>query len=174
MIFHDCTFNALLRPLMSKPRKRTTKLLQSLLPTSINTHVSSEQSTNGTTTITEEDPNEDLWTFLDSDEEDGSVGSFDDTEPQERTEDDGSPSLHSMVLLGHYVEDGTRYWLLQNSWVGPTQVIELSTDYFRQSEACLYFLGLRSPKDANIDSCASPISESSQLERSDCKDWIWL
>ena len=139
--------------------------------------MSSEQSTDGTTTITE-DPNEDLWTFFsfDSDEEDLSVGSFDDTEPQERTDDDGSP-LHAMVLLGHYVEDGTPYWVLQNSWAGPTQVIELSNDYFRQSEACLYFLGreLRSPKDTNIDSavCASPISESSRLERSDCEDWAY-
>ena len=54
-------------------------------------------------------------------------------------------------------------------------MIELSTDYFRQSEACLYFLGreLRSPKDANIDSavCASPISESRRLEQSDSENW---
>ena len=102
-----------------------------------------------------------------------------DDEPGEGSE--ASP-LHAMVLMGrwHRKVGESPYWLLQNSWEGPTQLIEVSTEYFAESAAFLYFFNrdhrtAKSENELNNTQraffCPSPVAESSGLERSDCEHW---
>lgn len=90
---------------------------------------------------------------------------------------EGDSELHAMILLGYRVADGETYWLLQNSWEGPMQIIEVSTEYFVSLDAYLYFYKKKwhHPKlkveDIPDIYCPSPIAESSQYEQSDNGDW---
>lgn len=81
--------------------------------------------------------------FFDDDDDNSSSVSYEDHERGE-----GDEELHAMILLGHHIVDGSGYWLLQNSWEGPTQIVEVSTEYFIESDAYLYFYkkDSRSPK----------------------------
>jgi hypothetical protein len=144
-----------------------------------------EQSTAGTTSTFEDDESdEEDWSSTcdvdDYDCDDGSCGPDDDNEPGEGAEK--SPLLHAMVLLGYRQDkDGSVYWLLQNSWAGPMQVIEVSTAYLQASGAFLYFFDHRdrSPKPKGDWEklkaagllCSAPVAESYQLERNDCEGW---
>jgi len=140
----------------------------------------SERSTTGNASIfLDDDSDGECWShFFDDDEDDSSSASYssEDHEPGEGAE----TPLHAMVLLGHRIVDGSGYWLLQNSWEGPSQIIEVTTEYLMESGAFLYFYrrDTRSPKpehEWNIKSssffCPSPVAESSRLERSDCENW---
>ena len=124
--------------------------------------------------------------FSGCEDEDDSWSTHDNSynrELVEGTADEGQ-QLHAMVLLGRRRgKNGSDWWLLQNSWAGPMQIIEVSTDFLRQSEAsiCIYSNdGSREPKSereweaGNLESlaCRSPIAESCELERSDCESWF--
>lgn len=139
----------------------------------------SERSTNDKASIIIDDDSdgEDWSHFVDHDEDDSSSASYKGLEPGEGADE---TLLHAMVLLGHRNIDGKGYWLLQNSWLGPCQIIEVTTEYLIQSGAFLYFYAsdFRSPKpeqELNFRSssfyCPSPVAESSRLERSDCENW---
>jgi hypothetical protein len=110
----------------------------------------------------------------DDDDDDNSSASYEDHEAGEGA---AEISLHAMVLLGHHTVGGSGYWLLQNSWEGPMQLIEVTTEYFIESGAYLYFYSkeFRSPKPehqwSSVLFCPSPVAESSRLERSDCENW---
>jgi hypothetical protein len=83
---------------------------------------------------------------------------------------------HAMVLLGYRVDEktGETYWALQNSWTS-MPLIEVSTEYFIQSDATITFVSeRRTPKiemPESFEQCPSPAAECSLLERSDCEDW---
>jgi len=142
-----------------------------------------ERSTTGNAPMfkfMEDDFEEDWSHFLeedgDDDDDDDSSASNEYHEPGE-----GDAILHAMVLLGHRTVDGLGYWVMQNSWEGPTQILEVSTEYLIESGAYLYFYRrkVRSPKPEHQWStekgssffCPSPVAEISQLERSDCENW---
>ena len=128
----------------------------------------------------DENPSEEDWSHLMDDDkfdDESFSGSWETDEPGEG---DGMV-YHAMILLGYRIADGTEYWLLQNSWEGPMQLVEVSTEYLRQSGASLVYhnLDCREPKTPaqcekqNLAGffCSSPIAESSHLERSDCESW---
>ena len=133
---------------------------------------------------THDDFEEDL-SFLDNDADDdianriwyvdeNSVSAS--SEIDERGEEDAI-AFHAMILLGYREVDGSKYWLLQNSWEGPMQIIEVSTEYFMNSNACLAFYNLLSRRvktkgeweRQNLTGffCSSPVADCSHLERSD-------
>ena len=115
--------------------------------------------------------------FSGCEDEDDTWSTHDDSsyhrESVEGTADEGQ-QLHAMVLLGRRRRgNGSDWWLLQNSWAGPMQIIEVSTGFLRQSEAyiCIYSNdGSREPKPEreweaeNLEGCRSPIAESCELE----------
>ena len=139
---------------------------------------------NASILATHDDLEEDL-SFLDNDADDdianrlwdvdeSSVSTSSDID--ERGEGDAI-AFHAMILLGYREVDGSKYWLLQNSWEGPMQIIEVSTEYFMNSNACLLFY---MPSERRVKTkaewemqnvtgffCSSPVAESSHLERSD-------
>jgi hypothetical protein len=138
----------------------------------------SERSTTGNASIfMDDDSDGECWShFLDDDddEDDSSSASYpsEEHEPGEGAE----TPLHAMVLLGHRIVDGSGCWLLQNSWEGPSPIIEVTTEPSNQSGAFLYFYrrDTRSPKpehEWNIPSssffCPSPVAESSRLTRAE-------
>eukprot|EP00523_Entomoneis_sp_CCMP467_P006356 CAMPEP_0168734640 /NCGR_PEP_ID=MMETSP0724-20121128/8918_1 /TAXON_ID=265536 /ORGANISM="Amphiprora sp., Strain CCMP467" /LENGTH=564 /DNA_ID=CAMNT_0008781751 /DNA_START=161 /DNA_END=1855 /DNA_ORIENTATION=+ len=123
---------------------------------------------------------EDWSHFLNDDDEDEDVGSQSETFSEDLAPREGSgdaPPLHAMVLLGCRVVDGSDYWLLQNSWGGPCQIIEVSTEYLVKSNAFLYFWDIedRELKEkiewGHSLECKSPVAECSQFDRDDCETW---
>ena len=80
----------------------------------------------------------------DDDEEEEEESDKDNYESEDEgssTKGEGDADLHAMVLLGTNSDRSLQpCWLLQNSWGGPCQIVELSTDYLRQSGAYIYFI----------------------------------
>jgi hypothetical protein len=120
----------------------------------------------------------------DSDNEsyrDSKIDSREDKETHGEGADDAL--MHAMVLLGYRIVNGSIYWILQNSWTGPMQIMEFSNEYLAKSGAYIYFYSKEDhrPKpqeilNRNINSPSSifnpsPVAESSQFERADCESW---
>ena len=148
--------------------------------------VSEKSAAFNTAMLTTHDYFEEDLSFLDNDEQDDdsactfwevderSVSTCSDTD---ECEEEDATTSHAMILLGYREVDGSKYWLLQNSWEGPMQIIEVSTEYLVESNACLRFYNLLSRRvktkaeweRQNLTGffCSSPVAESSHLERSD-------
>ena len=148
-------------------------------------HSESSSSYNASMLTTHDYFEEDL-SFLDHDEQDDDSAStfweVDERSVSTSSETDefgegDTTSSHAMILLGYREVDGSKYWLLQNSWEGPMQIIEVSTEYLMSSSAGLLFYNLshrrvKTPAEwtrQNLTGffCSSPVAESSHLERSD-------
>ena len=129
----------------------------------------------GSDNFSEED-----WSHLLDDNEYDGERPFASRETDEPGEGDGTV-YHAMILLGYRIADGSEYWLMQNSWEGPMQLIEVSTEYLLQADPYLVYHNLNCRKlktRAHWESqnlagffCRSPIAESSHLERNDCESW---